>query len=246
MEWGVTTLEMDVVISKDHLVVLSHEPYLSHKICSDSAGNPLVAETTMQYNMYEMTYHEIKMFDCGSMAPEGFDEQRAVPGPKPLLSEVIEEIEAQTVKLNRVPVKYNIEIKSMAGYDEIYHPSPEIFVSLVLEVIESLGIETRSIIQSFDFRALEEVRKQAPDMQVSMLIDNDQDPLLNMIQLGFNPHIYSPNYRLVNDSLVRYLHQKNIALIPWTVNDTATMKKLIKLGVDGIISDYPEKLIELQ
>ena len=245
LEWGVTTLEMDVVISKDHQVVLSHEPVMSHLICIDSTGADLDSNTQFQFNMYQMTYDEIKSFDCGSKAPPDFPNQQPQPGPKPLLREVLLEVENHTKKLQLDPVQYSIEIKSMVGFDRIFHPEPEEFVALVLEVISESGIKDRSIIQSFDPRALKQVRQQAPEIKTALLVDDKQPPLHHLVQLGFEPTIYSPAHRLVNDSLIDYMHEKRIAVIPWTVNDTTIMRKLLKMGVDGIITDYPEHLLVL-
>jgi len=245
LEWGVTTLEMDVVISKDQQVVLSHEPYLSHHICFDELGNGLDSAAKFRYNMYQMTYQEIEKYDCGSKAPPGFPNQQPSPGPKPLLTEVIPTVEAATDELDRPNVRYNIELKSMASFDDILHPGPKKFTELVLKVIKQHGISSRTTIQSFDPRILSEVRQQEPDIAVSYLVGNDADPDLDFIKLGFNPDIYSPHYSTVNDSLIWDLHKNNIAVIPWTVNDTLTMQRLINSGVDGIITDYPELLIEL-
>ena len=89
LEWGITTLEMDVVISMDHQVVLSHEPFMSHYICVDSSGAELDSASHFQYNIYKMTYEEIRQFDCGSKAPDDFKDQKPHPGPKPLLKDGI-------------------------------------------------------------------------------------------------------------------------------------------------------------
>lgn len=243
LEWGVSTLEMDVVISKDHLVVVSHEPFISHLICLDHAGSELDSASYFQYNMYEMTYQEIKEFDCGSKPPVDFIHQKPVPGPKPLLHEVIQAVEDKRDRLKLPPVRYSIEIKSQPGYDEIFHPGPGKFVELVLAVVKENEITERTIIQSFDPRSLQQVRVQYPAITTALLVENNQGPLFNFIQLGFEPGIYSPHHTLVTDSLVQYLHQKNIALIPWTVNDLADINRYIKMGVDGIITDYPQILL---
>ncbi len=244
LEWRVNTLEMDVVISKDHKVVLSHEPFISHQICLDRTGSEIDSATHFQYNIYEMTYQEIKEFDCGSKPPVGFIHQKPIPGPKPLLREVIQAVENKRIQLKLPPVKYNIETKILPGYDEIFHPGPAKFVELVLAVVKEKEITERTIIQSFDPRTLQQVRAQNPTITTALLIDNKQGPLFNFIQLGFEPSIYSPDHNLVTDSLVQYLHKKHIAVIPWTVNDLADMNKCIEMGVDGIITDYPEILLK--
>lgn len=243
LEWGVNTLEMDVVISKDHQVVLSHEPFMSHLICLDQAGIDIDSATHFQYNIYEMTYQEIKKFDCGSKPPVDFIHQKPVAGPKPLLREVIQAIEDKRDQLKIPPVRYNIETKSLPGFDEVFHPEPAKFVELVLAVVRENDITEQTIIQSFDYRILQQVKEHYPEITTALLIENNQGPLFNFIQLGFEPNIYSPDHTLVTDSLVQYLHKKNIALVPWTVNDPANMDKYLKMGVDGIITDYPEVLL---
>lgn len=245
LEWGVTTLEMDVVISQDQKVVLSHEPFMSHKICLDHDGNEIDSTDRFKYNIYQMTYQEIKSYDCGSKPPPGFPNQQQQAGPKPLLEEVIQKIEAQTKVLGRKPVMYNIELKSSAGFDNIFHPEPSRFVELVLSVVNQNLINQRTVIQSFDPRILQKVRKQQPDLKTSLLVSGGLGPLHDFIQLGFKPDIYSPNHIKVTDSMVQNLHEQNIAVVPWTVNDTTTMARLIKTGVDGIITDYPERLLKL-
>jgi len=244
LEWGVSTLEMDVVISKDHQVVLSHEPFMSHLICLDTSGSTIDSATHFQYNIYEMTYQEIKEFDCGSKPPVEFIHQKSVPGPKPLLRDVIRVVEGKRMQWKLPAVRYNIETKSNMGFDGIFHPEPAKFVELVLAVVREENITEQTIIQSFDHRTLQEVRAQAPSIKTSLLIENSQRPLFNFIQLGFEPSIYSPDHNLVTDSLVQYLHLKNIALIPWTINDPVDMNKYIEMGVDGIITDYPEILLK--
>ena len=245
LEWGVNTLEMDVVISKDHQVVVSHEPYISHLICIDSLGHEIDSSSHQRLNIYQMTYRQIQQFDCGSKPAPGFPLQESVPGPKPLLSEVIEAVEARRGDLNLPPVKYNIETKSNKESDGIFHPEPARFVELVLEVVNHYQIAQRTIIQSFDPRTLAEVRKQGPHITIAQLVSNTSKPANAFARLGFEPDIYSPHYSLVTGSMVTKLHQKNIAVIPWTVNQQNEMKKYIEMGVDGIITDYPELLLEM-
>lgn len=245
LELGVTTLEMDVVISKDSQVVLSHEPYIDHRICLDNQGNELDSAAQFEYNIYQMTYEEITSYDCGTKALKGFPHRKQTRAVKPLLSQVIERIEDRTKELGRSNVRYNIELKSMPGYDNIFHPGPSRFTSLVLGVVQQYGIEDRTVIQSFDPRILQEVRQQQPKMPTAMLVTNSTGPLQDFIQLGFKPDIYSPNYDMVTDSMVFDLHRMNIAVITWTVNDTADMRRMIQSGVDGIITDYPNVLLKL-
>lgn len=245
LEWGVNTLEMDVVISRDLQVVVSHEPTMSHHICLDRLGDEIDQTAQFQFNIYQMDYREIMNYDCGSLTAPGFPDQQPAPGPKPLLKDVIKAVESRTEELGRAPVKYNIETKSRPEFDNIFHPDPARFVELVLTVVNEYDLAARTTIQSFDPRTLKEVKKQAANMSTALLVDNISSPLQNLIELGFEPAIYSPHHRLVTRSLVRYLHEKKIALIPWTVNDPDRMESCIEMGVDGIITDYPERLLEI-
>lgn len=244
LEWGVSTLEMDVVISKDHQVVVSHEPFMSHMICLDKSGSELDSTARYAYNMYQMTYQEISTYDCGTKTHSEFTDQTPMPGPKPLLRDVIQAVENRRNQINLPPVMYNIETKYSSVFSGIFHPDASKFVELVLAVVKEEGIENQTIIQSFEPSTLRELRVQNAEIKTALLVNNNQDPLFNFIQLGFEPTIFSPEYKLVTDSLVRYLHRKNIAVIPWTVNDPEQMEKCIDLGVDGIITDYPEVLLK--
>ena len=165
VELGVTTLELDLAISKDKKVVVSHEPFISRTYCLDSLGNEISEEDGKKYNFYQMTYEEIKLFDCGSKAHPRFPKQEHFKTNKPLLSEVIELGDS----LNP-DIRYNIEIKASPEYDNIFSPEPKEFVELVLEVINKYGIFDRSNLQSFDVRILNEIKQQAPKMKTALFI----------------------------------------------------------------------------
>ena len=131
VKMGVDTLELDVVISADNKVVVSHEPWMNELFCTKPDGTPVEKNAGQKYNLHKMTYAEIKSFDCGKRTNPGFPQQKAIPSYKPLLREVIEEVETFTKENKLPPVKYNIEIKSEQKDDGIFNPLPEIFVNLV-------------------------------------------------------------------------------------------------------------------
>jgi glycerophosphoryl diester phosphodiesterase len=123
----------------------------------------------------------------------------------------------------------------------VFHPKPEEFVDLLVAVIKEKKIEERTIIQSFDFRTLQYLHQKYPGIKTAMLIEDfDKRTLDDQLKtLGFIPTIYSPAYSLVNEKLVKNCHQQNLKIIPWTVNDKNELEKLKAMGVDGIITDYP-------
>lgn len=240
----VNTLEMDVVISKDKKAVVSHEPWISSVICSDADGNPV--SEGKELNMYQLKYDEIASYDCGSLPHPDFPLQAKMPVRKPLLSEVVEAVNARIDSLELEQVSYNIEIKSTPEGDNIYHPEPAEFCQLVYDQIVESGIKERTIIQAFDERSLQAMKKIDSSIPVAWLIYETQGFENDLEKLGFTPEIYSPYYKLVDENLVQSCKANNIQLIPWTVNDEDDMIELLELGVDGIITDYPDVALTLK
>ncbi|MDU8885380.1 glycerophosphodiester phosphodiesterase [Yeosuana sp. MJ-SS3] len=240
IELGVNTLELDLAISKDKQVVVSHEPFMNHLICLDAEGNEISEEDEITYNFYQMTYDSIKQFDCGSKYFERFPKQKKMKVNKPLLSEVFELSE----ELNS-NIRYNIEIKSHPKYDTIFTPKPKEFVNLVLKVINNYNVFNRVNLQSFDVRTLEEIKRQSLKMKVALLVDENESIETKLNSLSFKPEIISPYFKLLNIENVETYQKHGFQIIPWTVNDIDDMNTMIDLNVDGIITDYPDRLIVL-
>lgn len=241
LELNVTTVEMDVVISKDGQLLISHEPFFNHEITTKPNGDTVTEAEEKSLNIFAMTYDSIKKYDVGIKPHPRFPQQQKINAVKPLLKEVIDSAENYCAIYKRSPVYYNIETKCMPDGDNIYHPEPGTFVELLMQVIKEKKIEDRVIIQSFDIRSLQYVHTHYPVMKTALLVEEDDKKTfaLQLKDLGFIPTIYSPAYQLVTPLLVKQCHDMGIKLIPWTVNEVATMKQLLNLGVDGLISDYP-------
>lgn len=246
VELGVTTLEMDIVFTKDSVAILSHEPFFNHEITTGPGGKYIDEKDERKYNIYQMGYKETQQYDVGLKPHPRFASQQKVKTTKPSLAALIDSVELY-LSINNLPkVDYNIETKTSPATDNIYHPAPEEFVAQLMKLIKSKGIENRVIIQSFDFRTLQVLHKHYPAVRTAMLIeDYDKRTLAKQLKaLGFTPTIYSPAYKFANKEMVEACHSKKIKIIPWTVNDKATIDALKLLGVDGIISDYPNLLAE--
>ncbi|MEZ4888965.1 MAG: glycerophosphodiester phosphodiesterase family protein [Chitinophagales bacterium] len=240
LDLGVNTLEMDVVITKDKKVLLSHEAFMSSEICLDSLGQAIPDSLAKFLNIYEMNAEEVQSYDCGSKPYGRFPQQQKLKVSKPLLSAVIDTVEAYIAANKLAPVFYNIETKSVPDGDDRFHPKPDEFVRLLLEVIDQKGIADRTIIQSFDPRTLQATKALKKEMVVALLVYNEDGYEANIQRLGFLPEIYSCYFPLVTDSLMDYARQQKMKVIPWTVNDSLEMKRLVEMGVDGIITDYPD------
>ncbi|HEY8918234.1 MAG TPA: glycerophosphodiester phosphodiesterase [Chitinophaga sp.] len=239
---GVTTLEMDVVISKDKQVVLSHDHYINPLFSLTPDGREFTADGTNNYIIYKMDYAEVKKFDVGSKAHPYFPRQQKIKTYKPLLGELIDSVEQYAQQKKNPPMWYNIETKSVEGHDGEWQPAPEEFVDLLVAVLQQKKITDRVVIQSFDKRTLQVLHKKYPDIRTSFLVGDDKLGGLNgaLTALGFTPFAYSPNYKLVNAQLVQSCKEKDIKLIPWTPDTAEEIAQLKALGVDGIITDYPD------
>lgn len=242
---GVDTLEMDVVISKDGQVVVSHEPWMNPVFCSCPDGRPVEENSKEKYNLFNMTYAEIKEYDCGMRENTEFPLQKRNAAHKPLLSEVILKVEEYVVKNRSTQVNYNIEIKSESEEDNIFNPDPKNFVELVWAEIEREDVVSRCNLQSFDVRILQEIKRKVPGIKLALLVENQDGLQANLDRLGFIPNIYSPDYNLIDATLINDVHTKGMQIIPWTVNEIKEMQQLIELGVDGIITDYPNRAMQL-
>ena len=245
LELGVTTLEMDVVVSRDRQLVLSHDPWFSSDFSADPSGNRISPAAQFRHRIYRMDYETVRSYDCG-LANARFPRQAPEVSRKPRLGDVLEAVEEFTGELGRDPVFYNIETKTTPAGDKILHPAPEEFVALLLDVVGRHGLLQRTTIQSFDPRTLREVRRRSLPVQTSLLIARGDHlgVAADLTILGFVPEIYSPDFRLVNRKLVRQVHARGMRLLPWTVNDPAEMVRMRELGADGVITDYPDVALE--
>ncbi len=243
LDLGVTTLELDVVISKDKQVVVSHEPFFSADICNDPSGNSIQKGEEKRRNIYGYTYDEIRQFDCGSRGNPRFPEQQKQKVNKPLLSDVIREMEAYRREKNLPAFGYNIEIKSTPAGDNVYHPAVSEFSDLVYRVISAQLPPERFTLQSFDFRVLKYWHEKYPAAKLVALVENMRGVENNLAELGFTPAVYSPYYILLTGKdTVDRIHRLGMKVIPWTVNEPTDMKRLKEWGVDGIITDYPDRI----
>ena len=241
LDLGVTTLELDLVISKDKKVVVSHDPFMNHEIALDIDGNEIPKAEEKSYKLYTMTYDSIKKYDCGSKYYARFPEQHKIKTYKPLLEEVIDLAEAQS----NHAIRYNIEIKSQPKWDEVFTPKVGEFVALALKIINAKGIANRVTLQSFDVRALEEIKRTAPKIETSLLVDWNESITGKLKRLSFKPEIVSPYFKLINKNKVKNLHDKGFKVIPWTVDKEKNINRMIDYKVDGIISDYPDRVMHL-
>lgn len=246
IDLGVTTLEMDVVITADNRVVLSHEPFMNAEISTRPDGTTFSTREQKQFNVYRMTLAELQRWDVGMKPHPKFPRQQRLPAVKPLLEDVIDSVEAYVRKKGLKQIRYNIETKCQPATDEVYHPGPERFTKLLMDVLMKKKVSERVTIQSFDIRTLQVIHTSHPSMSLAYLIENSNKLAVedNINLLGFTPAIYSPAFQLVDQKLLDACRKLRMKIIPWTVNDKENIDRLTAMGVDGMITDYPDLFLK--
>ncbi len=271
---GVSTLELDLQITRDGREVITHDRRIDPRKCADTApvvpGDPQFPYAGKYVK--DLTFDQVRTLDCGSQAHPSHPGQVTAPGAKmPTLAELFALVKAHRAS----QVEFNIETKVEAGAPEQTAPREQ-FVEVALREIRAAGMERRVSIQSFDWGALRLVQQQAPEIPTVALTNKDflqvgqpgASPWLGGIDaddfggdlvqaassLGFDaisPVHGSPQNGTVTDGnyvpyvtadMVQRAHAAGMRVIPWTVNDEATMSRLIDLGIDGLITDYPDRL----
>jgi glycerophosphoryl diester phosphodiesterase len=224
---GVDALEMDMAVTKDNVIVISHDPILRAPVCTGPRDEVMIRSLTLA---------QVRAWDCGAQRNPKFPEQQPIAHTRmPTLDEVFD-------LAPRGRFDYNIETKSFPDKPE-YTPAPDEFARLVLEKIRRHRLERRIILQSFDFRTLVAMRKLAPEIRLSALTENDQRPFALISKNAANAEIVSPEFHLVTAEKVADAHRAGLQVVPWTANNPADWDMLIAARVDAIISDDPGELI---
>jgi glycerophosphoryl diester phosphodiesterase len=224
---GVDALEMDMAVTKDNVIVISHDPILEPPVCTGPQKSAVI---------HQLTLPEVRQWDCGAVQNPRFPTQQTVPGTRmPTLDDVFQ-------LAPRGSFDYNIETKSFPDKPE-YTPPPEEFARMVLQKIRQYKLEKRIILQSFDFRTLVAMRKLAPEIRLSALVENDARDFVAISAAAANAEIVSPDFHLVTPEKVGAAHRAGLQVVPWTADAPADWEMLIKAKVDAIISDDPAELI---
>jgi glycerophosphoryl diester phosphodiesterase len=232
---GCRVIELDLNVSRDLRVVVSHDPWV----------NLPASEGTSKCYLYSMSYEEIARFDCGEPSPE-FPLQQRVEAARPELAEVFRAVEAHLRGAGRPEeMIYNLEVKSWPEREGMAHPPPEEYAALVIRQIAASGIERRVRLQSFDARILAEAKRLMPDLCYGLLVENQAAFDSFPARPGFMPEYVNPLFGLVDESLVSWLHGLGAKVVVWTVNRPEEMLRMKRLGVDGLITDHPEIALHL-
>ena len=242
LDMDVNTLEFDLQLSQDGQVVVSHDNYF-HPRYSTRPDGSLIQEGDPKEYLYTMPYDSISRYDVGLRPVDRWPSQKKVAEVKPLASQLIDFAESYAKK----PVNYNIEIKSWPGEGEgTLWPDYKTFCDTCIPLLLSKNLGKRLTVQCFDTRALNYMHEKWPELILSYLTeDYDGGNIEKLLgNLDFTPQWWSPESSVVTPENVAWCHSHGIGVVPWTVDDPAEMKRLVECGVEAIISNYPDILIE--
>jgi glycerophosphoryl diester phosphodiesterase len=226
IEAGADAIELDLAVTRDNVLVVSHDPVLNPAICRSPGGSSIIRELTLE---------QLRRWDCGALQNPEFPHQKPVPGARiPTLDEVL-------ALAPRGDFLFNIETKISPDKPQ-FTPSPEEFARLVLEAVRRRGLVWRVMLQSFDFRTLHAMRKLAPEIPLAALYGRGERDFVSVAREA-GAGIIAPHYALVTPEKVKAAHRNGLQVVPWTANDEEVWATLVAAGVDAIITDDPAGLI---
>jgi glycerophosphoryl diester phosphodiesterase len=262
LSMGVDTLELDIGVTQDGALVVSHERGLNPDLARDASG-VYVAPPGIPF--VQLTLAEVKKYDVGQIRPGSayaaqFPDQHVVPGTRiPTLIEVMDLVR----KSGNSHVRLNIETKIDPNHPD-QSPDPQRFVALLLDVLKAQKFSDRVTIQSFDWRTLLLVQTLAPAIPTVYLTLQKGPDATNFLDKAsvwtadFNPAehghslprtikdaggaIWSPYFADVDAALISESHRLGLTVVVWTVNKPEDIARMIDIGVDGVISDRPDLL----
>ncbi len=258
---GVTTLELDVGVSRDGVLVIAHDPRLNPNFTRDARGQWLDAAAPAPA-LNTLTLAELQAFDIGRLKPgtryaQTFAEQQPRDGEHIVSLNLLF---AEVARWGASQVRFNIETK-LTPTEPALTPTPEVFAKLVVDTVRRAGLESRVTVQSFDWRTLLAVRQIAPLIQTVALtvqspnFDNLADgrwtaglalatyggSVPRLVQAS-GVAIWSPNFQNLNEAALKEAQTLGLKVVPWTVNEPEAIERMIGWGVDGLISDYPDRV----
>jgi len=222
---GVDALEMDMAVTRDNVIVISHDPILEGPVCHGPRDSAVI---------HQLTLKQVKQWECSGANPH-FPAQKGIPGTRmPTLDEVF-------ALAGKGTFDFNIETKSFPDQPQ-YTPPPEEFAQMVLKKVRQYKLEKRIILQSFDFRTLQAMKILAPEIRLSALTEADERDFVGIAREA-EAGIISPSLKLVTPEKVAAAHAAGIQVVPWTVNTPQEWDLMIAAKVDAIITDDPAALL---
>jgi len=225
IELGVTTIELDLHLTRDAVLAVHHDEKLSPSRCVGPSG-----EKVGKRKIHEMTWEQLEGIECSG--PGG---DTAVRGAIPRLEQVLD-----LAREAPYPVRLNLELKARKGASTVTY---DLVADILVDALRGHGMERRVTVQSFDLEPLRAVRDAAPDLPLGVIVRSPDRYAAMLEQSGATTLV--PRHDRLSESDLRRIQGEGIRVVPWTVNKPEAMRRLIGWGVDGLITDYPDRALEI-
>lgn len=239
LDLPVKGIELDIVVSKDGHLIVSHEPWMNHLFCTDPQGEAITEEAEKSHNIYKMSLAEIEYYDCGQRVNPKFPLQETFPACKPTLAEVFSLFYKESTK----PIDLLLEIKSESNWYTEFQPHPTEYAQIIVDFLKEHSYHGELLLQSFDPMILNEIYRLIQYDNLGLLVENTDAVEQNLSLLDFTPSHYNLYHGSVTQEIFDTLSSKNITLLPWTVNTLEEAERLGNIGIEGIITDYPDRFL---
>ena len=232
LKTGIDIIELDIMITRDGQLVVTDNPVLT----SQHYYHP---EIKTEQLVFDLSYEELKSYDCGKRFNNQFPFRRMVSSNIPLLKEVFSRIEKFILWNNARPMKYFIDVKTSPDTDNILHSKPEEIIVALTDILRSFNITRRCTVISTDVRPLQLMKRLNQQVKIGLKIENEESISDNISALGFIPEVFIPDYHSVSRDVLFTAQHLGMKVIPGGANELLDMNELINMGVDGLITDYP-------
>jgi glycerophosphoryl diester phosphodiesterase len=238
LEMGVTTLELDVGVTRDGVVVIHHDRRLNPDLARGRDGKWVSAPAP---TIYSLSYEQLSVYDVGRIRPDS-EYARRFPHQKPIDGTRIPRL-ADLFSMVSSPTKFNIETKLVPeAPDETLAPEP--FARALIAEVRKAGVAARTTIQSFDFRTLAVIQREAPEIRTAYLTSGRKGEAVPRTVHAAGGAIWSPNFQDLDARALAAARELGVKVIPWTVNEPADIERVLAMSVDGVISDYPDRVLK--
>jgi glycerophosphoryl diester phosphodiesterase len=240
LEAGADGIEWDIVVNKDNQLVISHEPYMDATYCLDSNGQEFNKSEQNNFNIFNMNQKEVESFDCGYKVNPKFPDQKLAHAVKPLLQDAFLQLD-----LSETTVLF--EVKSDEKDYGVFQPQPDAFAKLIFEEVKNFKYKDNLIYMCFDPNLLNELHKLMPDAKYVYLTYKPFKGIENHINdIDFTPYALGMYFRTIRKKGVKKAKELGVKTFAWTVNKTNDYDRMVRYNVAGIITDFPEKYVQLK
>jgi glycerophosphoryl diester phosphodiesterase len=237
LDMGVTTLELDTGVTKDGVVVVHHDRRLNPDVARGPDGQWVSSPGPA---IHSLSYEQLQRYDVGRIRP-GSEYAARFPQQKPIDGTRIPRLADLFALAGKTSVRFNIETKLLPTHaDETV--GAEAFARALMAEIRKAGLERRATIQSFDYRTLKIVEREAPEIETVYLTEA-KDSLPQKVKAA-GAKIWSPDFHALTRETVDEAHRLGLRIVVWTVNEPADIARMIEWGLDGVISDYPDRVLQ--